>query len=158
MANFETINQRIEMLIEYYQLTQNSFSIRTGMANNSIIGKIINDPDRKPSYETIMKILTTFPDISCRWLLFGEGEMINPGQDNIPDPSERIERLLKRLNITEAVMAEKMNISIDELNRYLSKTKTPDIRCLSNIANAFPEVNPTWIILNEGRLFREGAF
>lgn len=71
-----TINERIKELMKHYGLNINSFSVKIGMTNNVAIGSIVNKPERKPSYEVIMKILNTFPEVSRKWFIEGVGDML----------------------------------------------------------------------------------
>jgi hypothetical protein len=67
---------RVMMIINYYNLNRNSFSIKIGMPSNSLITRITNNPAMGMSLELIQKIIKAFPEISCRWFVMGEGEMI----------------------------------------------------------------------------------
>ncbi len=70
------VSERIKMIIDYYGENKNTFSKKIGLSNNVTIGRIINE-NRKPSYEILSKIATNYPEINTKWLLVGEGEMIN---------------------------------------------------------------------------------
>jgi hypothetical protein len=88
-----SINERIVEIMQHYGLNKNSFSIRIGMTNNTAIGKIVNEPSRKPSYEIIMKIMNTFPEINRRWFIEGKGVMLvhGVGTRAWPDPDKCIQ-------------------------------------------------------------------
>jgi hypothetical protein len=89
---------RINAIIQYYRMNKNSFSIKIGMKDNSLITKIVNDPTRLFSVDILQRIANSFPDINMRWLVLGEGEMLlktgfaDPKYNNIkyfkntPDP------------------------------------------------------------------------
>lgn len=70
----KTVNERIKIIIKHYDLNPNSFSVKMGMRDTTI-RNIISDRN-KPSYDVIMKILSTFEDISPLWLLDGSGHML----------------------------------------------------------------------------------
>ena len=67
--------ERIETLINHFNLNKNSFSKEIGINNNVTIGRILNE-HRKASNSTIEKICTRFPNINKDWLTTGQGEMI----------------------------------------------------------------------------------
>jgi len=70
----ETVNHRIKQVIKHYELNPNSFSVRLGMRDTTI--RNILKERNKPSYDVIIKIISTFVDISPIWLLQGNGEML----------------------------------------------------------------------------------
>jgi len=151
----KTINERIETLMNYYGLNVNSLSVRIGMKNNSIIGKIMKNKSRRPSYPTIVKILQSFPKLSCEWLMLGSGKMFGETEDNIINVEDRIAYLMRKLNHKPEDFATKIRISLDELNAILSKSKKPPLKLLARIASEFPQVDPSWLFVNEGRFFKD---
>ncbi len=150
-----TISERIKMIIEYYGLNINTFSLRAGMANNSIIGKIVNDKQKKPSYETILKILTAFPKVDCTWLITGRGEMFGSSDDNLPDVTDRVMHVMKKFSLSLKEMSYKIDVPPPELNDVMIKKRDPDVRLLTSIASAFPEIEPLWLFMNEGEMMRQ---
>lgn len=78
-----TINARMVIIMNHYGLNKNSFSMRIGMNNNVAIGSLVNDFEtRRPSYDVINKVLSSFPEVSGDWLLTGKGKML--AKANIP--------------------------------------------------------------------------
>lgn len=83
-----SISERIEKIIYHYHFNKNSFSKELQLSNNVTIGNIINKKSF-PSFEIIYRILKYFPEINCRWLITGEGEMLRkqyyvpPGLKNV---------------------------------------------------------------------------
>lgn len=69
-----TVNHRIKQIIKHLELNPNSFSVRLGMRDTTI-RNILKDRN-KPSYDVIIKIISTFEEISPIWLLQGTGEML----------------------------------------------------------------------------------
>lgn len=67
---------RLNELIYYYRLNKNSLSLKLGFTANSSITRLANHPERNPSFEMIGSILSAFPEISARWLVLGEGKML----------------------------------------------------------------------------------
>jgi repressor LexA len=75
MVAKQSLGERVMEIIYHYRLNKNSFSKKIGLINNSIIVRLVNDPERGLSLELLQRIITEFPDISPRWLLMGEGDM-----------------------------------------------------------------------------------
>lgn len=83
MNQKNSIGERIAMLMKYYGLNKNSLTVKVGlssssvrMTSNSVIGKIVNDPEKTPSYNLLREILIIFKDVNARWFVTGEGDML----------------------------------------------------------------------------------
>jgi len=75
----EPVGKRIEKIIAHYGLTKNSFSHEIDIQSNTIVTRIVNDPNRAPSFGVMQKIAKRYPEISMSWLVTGKGEMIKAG-------------------------------------------------------------------------------
>ena len=73
--------ERVKEIIRYYGLSISAFEKKIHMSNNSIQTAIKRTASMKD--ETLIHILTTFPDISPEWLLLGNGKMFR--KDNVYD-------------------------------------------------------------------------
>lgn len=96
----ETVNERIKIIIKHFDLNPNSFSVKMGMRDTTI--RNIISGRNKPSYDVMIKILSTFEDISPLWLLDGSGQMLikdlqadmaylTEGEDELPRGNLRVE-------------------------------------------------------------------
>lgn len=70
------IGERLKLLITHYHYNMNSLSVKLGIPSNSVITRIVNDPERGMSLDYIQRVLLNFPDVSPDWFLLGEGEML----------------------------------------------------------------------------------
>ena len=66
-----TYSQRIKEILYKKGLNIKEFCIKIGMNSPNTIQLIIRE-NRKPSYKTVNKIMTAFPDINYEWLMEGE--------------------------------------------------------------------------------------
>lgn len=71
-----TFADRLNELISYYRLNKNSFSVKLGFTANTSITRLANHPDRNPSFDILASILRAFPEVSARWLVLGDGKML----------------------------------------------------------------------------------
>lgn len=71
-----TFANRLKELIWHYRLNKNSLSVRLGFTNNTTLTRLANHPEMNPSFEVLTALLNAFPEISCRWLILGEGKML----------------------------------------------------------------------------------
>ncbi|NVO29722.1 helix-turn-helix transcriptional regulator [Hymenobacter lapidiphilus] len=68
---------RIKQLFEHHGITTYEANQRMGYTRTSKLYKVLSG-DVRPSYETLVDILSEFPDVSPDWLLMGKGEMQRP--------------------------------------------------------------------------------
>ncbi|WP_321479725.1 LexA family transcriptional regulator [uncultured Bacteroides sp.] len=73
--------ERIQFVMDREGMNKNSFSRAIGISNNVTITRIINE-HRSPSRATCEKIVSTYPKYNLRWLLTGEGNMLNNDLNN----------------------------------------------------------------------------
>ena len=78
------VGERLMTIIKHYGLNKNTFSLKLGMVNNSLIVRIINDAWRGASLDLLQKVLIEFPEVNARWLVMGEGDMLD--KPDFPDP------------------------------------------------------------------------
>lgn len=75
----ETINKRINKLIEKLNITAYEFSKKMGNSRPDTLYNLLNNEESQPSPKTLNKIKDNFPEINYSWLLTGEGEMFKDG-------------------------------------------------------------------------------
>ena len=73
------MKDRIKQLMDYQQLTQQSFAEMIKISPASL-SSIFNDRT-KPTLNHVDAILKCFPNLRFEWLLYGEGEMYKPADD-----------------------------------------------------------------------------
>ena len=78
------IGERLDAIIEHFEINKNTFAKMIGLSDNSLISRIINEPKRGVSLDMLQKIGKAFPDINMRWLVLNEGEMLL--KPAFPDP------------------------------------------------------------------------
>ena len=76
--------ERIKAIMNYYNLSVNSFSAKIGSKQVTINQQM--NGDRKVSLETILNIVNSFDAISPQWLLTGKGEMLKSQSHETSQP------------------------------------------------------------------------
>lgn len=71
MVNTKEFTNRLQEIIEYYDLTASSFADKIEVGRSSISHLLSGR--NKPSLEFVMKIVKTFPEVELYWLLNGKG-------------------------------------------------------------------------------------
>jgi hypothetical protein len=98
----EDIHTRLWTFVQYTGMSESAFCSRLGFSNG-FLGKIIKN---KISFgiDKAQRILYEFPELNCRWLLLGEGDMITRGNfgryNDVPPgatPEEEMKDMMERL-------------------------------------------------------------
>ncbi|MGB5172452.1 helix-turn-helix domain-containing protein [Eudoraea sp.] len=71
MVNTEAFIQRLEKILDYYQLTASAFADRINVQRSSISHLLTGR--NKPSLEFVLKVVKSFPEVNLYWLLNGKG-------------------------------------------------------------------------------------
>jgi repressor LexA len=66
---------RIKQVLEHYKLTTYQANEKLGYLKSSKLYKVLNNEVR-PGYDTLVEIITAFPEVSPAWLLMGTGPML----------------------------------------------------------------------------------
>ena len=84
--------------------------------------------DKNPSYDIITDIANKFENINLRWLLTGDGEMLqNSSKKSIENPEKCLEKLTNYID-----KLEKENEKLKKENEKLKK-EIPDEKCRGNL-------------------------
>ena len=89
------MKDRIQKIIENYNLTSNSFAHEIEV-NRSTISHILTGRN-KPSIEVVQKILKRFNSISSDWLLLGNGNMEISNNNNVQSKSSIVKTSEKQV-------------------------------------------------------------
>lgn len=111
----EPIGERLLKLIKFYGLNMNSLSTRLKLPSNSVITRIVKDPERGMSLDLIQKILFEFTSINPDWFITGRGEMFIDKEDK-PDMSAELKTQLAQKeetisNLKMVIQAQEVAIS-----------------------------------------------
>jgi hypothetical protein len=82
---------RIKQLLEHYKLTTYKVNEKLGSGKSSKLYKVLSNEVR-PGYETLVELLTAFPEVSPGWLLMGNGSMLGEAAatDATPLPTQAV--------------------------------------------------------------------
>lgn len=66
----------------------------------------------------------------------------------------KIELLMREFNLNSAQFAEEVGIKNSTLSHILNDRNKPSLDVLKKILGRFPKINPEWLILDIGKMFR----
>ncbi len=78
------MNDRIRQFMSYKSLTSSELADNIGIQRSNLT-HVLNGRN-KPSFPFIAKLLETYPEINAKWLLLGQGNMIE--NDHVPESSD----------------------------------------------------------------------
>ncbi len=98
------INDRIIQLIDLFDMNPNSFAETIGV-KGTVIFNIIKGRRNKPSYDVLEKILSSFEEVSAKWLVKGQGAVLVKTYEkeslflNLPEVTGHYKRKEQVMNI-----------------------------------------------------------
>ncbi|WP_271770400.1 hypothetical protein [Aquimarina algiphila] len=133
LSKTESVSSRIELVMQYYNFNYTSFSKKLKLTNNVTIGRLIKE-NRNPSFDILNRIAVTFPEINCKWLLTGEGNMKNDSSnlsniELINNLIDQNENLLKDEDFRKYIRANIKRLQAEDLRseRIIEMKKLKDI-------------------------------
>jgi len=70
------------------------------------------------------------------------------------DEKSKIELLMREFNLNSAQFAEEVGIKNSTLSHILNDRNKPSLDVLKKILGRFQQINPEWLILDNGKMFR----
>lgn len=100
------ISDRIKMLAEYSGCSIRAFALKCGL-NQPTVDRYVKKL-AVPTSKAIIAIASSFPEISCEWLLLGEGHMLKSENE-----AARLNKLLGTIEVLqESIELQKDTIAI----------------------------------------------
>ncbi|UOX33279.1 helix-turn-helix transcriptional regulator [Flavobacterium sediminilitoris] len=94
MVNIEDFIKRLELLLEYYNLSASAFADKIDVQRSSISHLLSGR--NKPSLDFILKVIEVFPDVDLYWILNGKGTFPKSEKNN--EEEEKISPTLQNEN------------------------------------------------------------
>lgn len=108
------IRKRLKDTLFYYNATLNSISLDSAMQTR--LSRQVNG-GATITYDTILRFLQIFPDISAEWLVRGEGSMF------LSDHEIPLTDIEPPLRVDYEKMIEKTKTEVDELKQMVNELK-----------------------------------
>ncbi|PZR17196.1 MAG: XRE family transcriptional regulator [Flavobacterium psychrophilum] len=85
MVNTDDFIKRLEMILDYYNLSASLFADKMGVQRSGL--SHLMSGRNKPSLDFVMKIIENFPEVDFYWLMNGEGNFPKYDEDAKDDQS-----------------------------------------------------------------------
>jgi transcriptional regulator with XRE-family HTH domain len=69
--------------------------------------------------------------------------------------TERIELLLKSMNLSPSRFADEINVQRSSVSHILSGRNKPSLDFITKVLSSYPQVNPDWLLFNNGGMLRK---
>lgn len=84
--------------------------------------------------------------------------VVNPfGINMIDEMNKRIIDLMVRLDLNKASFARELDVSLPLMTHITSGRNKPGLELLQRILTRFEDINPDWLLLGTGSMYREKA-
>lgn len=108
-----TINDRINVLLDKLRINANTFSKAIGKSYTAVDG--IVKGKSKPGFEFLEAILVAFPEVNPGWLLAGDGEMLKGSLNQDKETDNYLKEHLKTLEENFARLAAQLEAKDKQL-------------------------------------------
>ena len=89
MVNSTDFIERLEYLLDHYQISASHFADKIGVQRSSISHLL--SARNKPSLEFVLKVVKKFPEVNLYWLLNGKGTFPSEDSNGTIPTSESVE-------------------------------------------------------------------
>lgn len=143
-----TDSQKINFLLEHFNLNVSQFAESLGVSKQSI-RNIING--RNNLSKNLAKKIHEKYGVNYDWIRLGIGEM-SPTPVN---KSDRIAKVISELGLTVDEFCDQAGIlNKAKFAEMINKRLQPSSEVLVRIINTYKTINPVWLIQGDGDMFR----
>ena len=82
MVNTDAFQERLEIILKYFELSATAFAEEIGVQRSSISHLLSGR--NKPSLDFVLKVVQRFPEVNLYWLLNGKGSFPQKDQKETP--------------------------------------------------------------------------
>jgi hypothetical protein len=156
-TRFETMTEkeRITEVLTHLQITPSNFARSIGHISPQRLYQVIHGRNGI-SERMANEIVTAYPHLNFRWILLGEGDMFNEGMENYTVAADRVKRVMEHFMLSETQFAELLGEDLKEIEKTIKDNVAPSAELQRKILSHFPNLNPEWLIHNEGSMLSDG--
>ncbi|WP_322549885.1 helix-turn-helix transcriptional regulator [Flavobacterium psychraquaticum] len=149
MVNIDDFIKRLEIILDYYNLSASAFADKIGVQRSSLSHLLSGR--NKPSLDFIIKVIEVFPDVDLYWVLNGKGTF----------PKSEIKNLSieeKKPIIKEEVILQDQSLETDLFSAENSSTPENEIQAAKNSQHTPPTLKNDTAIERIVIFFKDGTF
>ncbi|RXR18914.1 XRE family transcriptional regulator [Flavobacterium amnicola] len=133
MVNIDDFIKRLEIILEYYNLSASSFADKVGVQRSSLSHLLSGR--NKPSLDLIMKIVSEFPEVDLYWIVNGKGNFPKSENQNLEIQSTPISQNVQqeiKIDNQPDLFSTEPSVEKNRVNE-ISEEKFSNTRILDNI-------------------------
>ena len=144
--------ERLQAVIDHLNLNAFALSRKLGLSKADRIYNVLKERNGI-STNLAMLITSTFPEISFMYLTQEKGDMIT---NSIAIKSDRLAAIIdwSHLNIRDFCSRINHN-DMDGILRIINNRTDPPSDILKKVLKTYQQINPEWLLLGEGDMFRK---
>jgi plasmid maintenance system antidote protein VapI len=119
MQDTKDFVQKLEKILDYFQLSASAFADKIGVQRSSLSHLLSGR--NKPSLEFVIKITEAFPEVDLYWFLFNKGSFPKSNSTENISMNETISlKKSEEINKTEATKPDKVNfLNHDDIEKIV---------------------------------------
>lgn len=149
MVNIDDFIKRLEIILDYYNLSASAFADKIGVQRSSLSHLLSGR--NKPSLDFIIKVIEVFPDVDLYWVLNGKGTF----------PKSEIKNLSieeKKPIIKEEVILQNQSLETDLFSAENSPPLENEIQAAKNSQHTPTTLKNDTAIERIVIFFKDGTF
>lgn len=149
MVNIDDFIKRLEIILDYYNLSASAFADKIGVQRSSLSHLLSGR--NKPSLDFIIKVIEVFPDVDLYWVLNGKGTFPKSELKNLS-----IEE--KKSIIKEEVILQNQSLETDLFSAENSPPLENEIQAAKNSQHTPTTLKNDTAIERIVIFFKDGTF
>ena len=135
MVNIDDFIKRLEIILDYYNLSASAFADKINVQRSSLSHLLSGR--NKPSLDFIIKVIEIFPEVDLYWILNGKGTF--PKSDkNLSFHSDKIELSSDEINTpdlfsTVQTYSKKSSPIINEIEKKTNSLSNSEVKTIEQI-------------------------
>lgn len=149
MVNIDDFIKRLEIILDYYNLSASSFADKVGVQRSSLSHLLSGR--NKPSLDLIMKIVSEFPEVDLYWIINGKGNFPKSESQNLEIGSTPISQNLQQESKIENqpdLFSTEPDVEKNRVNE-ISEEKFSNTRILESM-HSNQDIDRIVIFFNDG--------
>lgn len=161
------MDETTERLLEYisYKGYSDNRVVTDCSLSIGIIGKFRSGKSRVGK-TTLERVLETYPELSREWLLYGRGEMLNEGAEELEPVTEfevtdgttaRLLEYIRYKGYSDSRVIIDCGLSGGIIGKFRSGKSKAGRNTVNKILKTYTELSEDWLYFGRGEMLKEGA-
>lgn len=146
------MKDRLQKILQEYDLTPSRLAEKLGVQRSGI--SHIMSGRNKPSYDFLIALMDSFPDINANWLLTGKGEMLSSKEQIKSYKEERAQTQQPDLFSSQSRSSERVTPATDKKEKEPVQEQEQDVYKSKQDDYIEEEVEAILVLMKNGKFKR----